>query len=44
MPDDMVLEMKMFCEEKGNLVNDGPLTAVGHLETDTEDKECKTCP
>ena len=44
MPDDMVLEMKMFCDEKGNLVNDDTLTTVGTLETVTEEKECKTCP
>ena len=44
MPDDMVLEMKMFCDEKGNVVNDDTLTTVGTLETDTEDKECRTCP
>ena len=44
MPDDMVLEMKMFCDEKGNVVNDDTLTTVGTLETETEEKECKTCP
>ena len=44
MPDDMVLEMKMFCDEKGNVVNDDTLTTVGELETETEDKECRTCP
>ena len=40
----MVLEMKMFCDEKGNVVNDDTLTTVGTLETETEDKECRTCP
>ena len=44
MPDDMVLEMKMFCDEKGNLVNDDTLTTVGTLEAVTEEKECKSCP
>ena len=43
MPDDMVLEMKMFCDEKGNLVNDDTLTTVGILEAVTEEKECKSC-
>ena len=43
MPDDMVLEMKMFCDEKGNVVNDDTLTTVGTLETETEVKECRTC-
>ena len=44
MPDDMVLEMKMFCDEKGNVVNDDTLNTVGALETETEVKECRTCP
>ena len=44
MPDDMVLEMKMFCDEKGNVVNNDTLTTVGTLETETQDKECRTCP
>ena len=43
MPDDTVMEMKMFCGEKGNIVNDDTLTTVGTMETETEDKECKNC-
>ena len=43
MPDDTVMEMKMFCGEKGNIVNDETLTTVGTMETETEDKECKNC-
>lgn len=43
MPDEMVLEMKMFCEDKGNLVNDDTLTTFGTIETEAEDKECRKC-
>lgn len=43
MPDDMVLEMNMFCEDKGNLVNDDTLTTVGWIPTNDEDKDCKDC-
>ena len=36
MPDDMVLEMKRFGDEKGNLVNDEKRNTVGTWEAVTE--------
>ena len=43
MPDDMVLQMNMFCEEEGNVVNEDTFTEVGTVPTETEEKECKPC-
>lgn len=43
MPDDEVLEMNMFCEEKGNVVNEGTVTFEGTMETQEAMFECLGC-
>ena len=43
MPDDMVLQMNMFCQEEGNVVNEDTFMEVGTVPTETEEKECKPC-
>ena len=43
MPDDMVLQMNMFCEEKDNDVKEDTFTKDGTVHTETEEKECRAC-